>query len=194
VGILLRERAPLAARRLARLYVPWRTLVTAWRFLAEGGARDREELCFLAGRIVAEADGLAGQVTSCVQPLTLADRGYVTLRSHAQTALILDALERRREVPLATLHTHGDGGWHGDGCEHSSIDDAGVALTPEDGVFSGIVPWYARGSPLGFVRHASFYERTDGKWLRLGDEEKLRRVLVHDDALRIVPVRQGPGG
>jgi hypothetical protein len=193
VGILQRKRAPLAARRLARLYVPWRTLATAWRFLAEGGAHDREELCFLAGRIVTEADGPAGQVTSCVLPLTLADGGYVTLRSHTQTALILDALERRREVPLATLHTHGDGGWGGGGCEHSAIDDAGVALTPEDGLFSGIVPWFARGSPLGFVRRSSFYERTGGRWLRLGDEEKLRRVLVHDDAVRIVPARRGSG-
>ena len=48
-------------------------------------------------------------------PLTFARPGYVTLPSHAQTALILDALERRREVPLATLHTHGDGGRHGAG-------------------------------------------------------------------------------
>ena len=187
MAILRRERAPLAPRRFARLYVPRATLVTAWRFLAEGGARAQEELCFLAGRIVADADGLAGQVTSCVLPLTQASAGYVTLRSHTQTALILDALERRREIPLVTLHTHGDGGWYGGGCEHSAIDDAGVALTPEDGLFSGIVPYYARGSPLGFVRHTSLYERVDGKWTHLGDDEKERRVLVHDDAVRVVP-------
>jgi hypothetical protein len=189
MAILSRERSPLAPRRFARLYVPRATLCTAWEFLARAGARAREQLCFLAGRIVADADGPAGQVTCCVLPHTLADAGYVTLASHAQSALILDTLERRRETPLMTLHTHGDGGWHGGGCEHSAIDDAGVGLTPEDGLFSGIVPWYARGSPASFVAQASFYERSDGKWLRIPEAEKERRVLVHDDAVRIVPGR-----
>lgn len=187
--ILARERTPLAPRRLARLYVPRATLCTAWGFLAEAGGRGHEQLCFLAGRIVADADGPAGQVTCCVLPLTLADAGYVRLTGHAQTALILDALEGRGETPLLSLHTHGDGGWHGGGCEHSSIDDAGVALTPEDGAWSGIVPWYARGSPSSFVAHASFYERVDGRWLRLPEHEKAQRVLVHDDVVRIVPAR-----
>ena len=41
MGILHRERAPLGARRLARLYLPQATLATAWHFLAEGGARAR---------------------------------------------------------------------------------------------------------------------------------------------------------
>jgi hypothetical protein len=125
-----------------------------------------------------------------VLPVTLADAGYVRLTGHAQTALILDALEARGETPLLSLHTHGDGGWGGGGCEHSSIDDAGVALTPEEGVWSGIVPWYARGSPSSFVADASFYERVDGKWLRLPEREKEQRVLVHDDLVRIVPVRR----
>jgi hypothetical protein len=192
VPILSRERAPLAPRRLARLHVPRDTLRTAWEFLAEAGGRGHEQLCFLAGRIVADADGPAGQVTCCVLPLTLANGGYVRLTGHAQTALILDTLERRSEIPLLTLHTHGDGGWHGGGCEHSSIDDAGVGLTPEDGVFSGIVPWYAQGSPASFVPDSSFYERVEGKWLRLSEEEKERRVRVHGDAVRIVPARRGP--
>jgi hypothetical protein len=171
-----------APRRLARLYLPWSPLLSAWQFLAQGGAAGQEELCFLAGRLVADPEGVAGQVTSCVLPVTQASAGYVTLCSHAQTALILDALERRREVPLMTLHTHGDG--H---CQHSAIDDGGVALTPEDGLLSGVVPYYALGSPFSFVRQTAIYERVEGKWTRLADGEKERRVLVHDEAVRVVP-------
>ena len=190
MAILSREHTPLAPRRFARLYVPQATLRTAWGFLAEAGARAQEQLCFLAGRIVADSDGPAGQVTCCVLPLTLADGGYVRLSSHSQSALILDTLERRGETPLMTLHTHGDGGWSGGGCEHSAIDDAGVGLTPEDGLFSGIVPWYAQGSPASFVTQSSFYERVDGKWLRVPEDEKEWRVQLHDDAVRIVPARR----
>lgn len=190
MAIVIREGAPIAPRRFARLYVPWSTLITAWQFLAQGGVRAREELCFLAGRIVADTDGAAGQVTSCVLPLTQAEAGFVTLTSHAQTAVILDALERRREVPLMTLHTHGDGGWHGRGCEHSAIDDEGVALTPEDGLLSGIVPCYALGSPFSFVRQTTIYERLEGKWTRLADDDKERRVIVHFDTVRIAPARR----
>jgi hypothetical protein len=187
VPVVTCEAAPLAPRRLARLFVPRSTLLSAWQFLADGGAQAREALCFLAGRIVADGDGPAGQVTSCVLPLTHASAGYVTLRSHAQTALILDTLDGRHEVPLMTLHTHGDGGWHGTGCEHSAIDDAGVALTPEDGLFSGIVPHYAQGSPFSFVKQVALYERIGGKWFQLSPDEKERRLLVHDDVVRIVP-------
>jgi hypothetical protein len=183
--VLLSEVHREPARRFGRLYLPRGTLLTAWEFLRGNGHHGCEQICFLAGRVVEDEEGPAAQVTCCVLPRTHATAGYVTLTSHAQTALILDALEERRERPLATLHTHGDAG-HAEGPEHSTIDDRGVALTPEDGLFSGIVPYYALGSPHDFVRVTSFYERWEGRWLSLGLQEKRRRLVVHDDVVRIV--------
>jgi hypothetical protein len=87
-----------------------------------------------------------------------------------------------------SLHTHSNGGWGGNGPEHSVIDDHGVALTPEDGLFSGVVPYFAQGSPFGFVSQTSVYERLDGRWVRLSKEAKQKRIVVHNDTLRIVPV------
>ena len=75
------------------------------------------------------------------------------------------------------------------GPQHSLIDDHGVALTPEDGLFSGVVPYFAQGSPFQFVGQTSVYERVNGQWVRLSNESKEERIVVHDDTLRIVPVR-----
>jgi hypothetical protein len=190
------EAVPAPRRRFGRLFVPRGTLISAWEFLRANGQRGLEQLCFLAGRVVEDVDGPLGggpsaQVTSCVLPLTAATAGYVTLSSHEQTALILDALEQRGEQPLVSLHTHGDGGWNGCGPEHSEIDDHGVALTPEEGLFSGVVPWYAAGSPFDFVRQTTLYERIGGEWLVLSRDEVARRVVVHDDTIRIVPLEAG---
>jgi hypothetical protein len=170
-----------------RIFIPRNTVISAWEFLRSNGARGHEQLCFLAGRAVGDDNLFSAQVTSCVQPLTDSSAGYVTLTSYAQTAVVLDALERRGEVPLMSLHTHGDGGAFGSGPQHSSVDDHGVALTPENGVFSGILPYYAQGSPFDFVRQLSLYERVEGKWERLSSSSKERRVVVHDDVVRIVP-------
>ena len=188
--VLTSEARPAPARRFARLFVPRATLGAAWEFLRAEGRRGCEQLCFLAGRAVEDRGAWAAQVTCCVLPRTRVSPGYVTLTSHAQTAAILDALEARAEQPLVTLHTHGDGGREGFGPEHSSIDDVGVALTPEEGLFSAVVPWYAQGSPRDFVRVASFYERRGGSWLALGPEERRRRILVQDDVLRVVPAAE----
>ncbi len=189
-------RAP--TRYYDRIFIPRATVISAWEFLRSNGARGHEQLCFLAGRVVGDGDSLSAQVTSCVFPLTVSSPGYVTLTSHCQTAVVLDALELRHEVPLMSLHTHGDGGAWGCGPQHSSVDDHGVALTPENGVFSGILPYYAQGSPFDFVRQLSLYERVEGKWERLSDTSKERRLVVHDDVVRIVPSppvwRRGPGG
>jgi hypothetical protein len=177
----------VAPTRFARVRIPLGTLVTAWEFLRANGARGHEQLCFLAGRIVDDGDTRAAQVTSCVLPVTVATPGYVTLTSHAQTALILDHLEARAEIPLISLHTHGDGGEGGCGPEHSSIDDRGVALGPEDGVLSVVIPHYALGSPFGFPDNSSVYERADGAWRRLDPAERAARVIVHGDTLRFAP-------
>jgi hypothetical protein len=182
------------ARRFQRLYIPRSTLIAAWEFLRATGAKGQEQLCFFGGRVVEDGAWPSAQVTCCVQPLTASTQGYVTLTSHQQAALVLDTLEQRHEHPLMSLHTHSDGGWGGYGPQHSLIDDRGVALTPEDGLFSGIVPYYAQGSPFHFVRQTSVYERVDGKWMRLSQEAKEQRIVVHDDTLRIVPVRAAPGG
>jgi hypothetical protein len=187
--ILRSETARGPVQRFERVYILRSTLVAAWEFLRETGAKGREQLCFLAGRTVEEGADMSAQVTSCVLPLTASSPGYVTLTSYEQTALVLDALERRREQPLMSLHTHSDGGWGGYGPQHSAIDDRGVALTPEDGLFSGIVPYFAQGSPFHFVRQTSVYERVHGKWERLSNEAKQQRIIVHDDTLRIVPVQ-----
>lgn len=176
------------ARRFESLFIPRSTVITVWEFLRANGFQGREQLCFLAGRVVEDGALPSAQVTSCVLPLTVATAGFVTLTSHAQTAVVLEALEQRREIPLMSLHTHGDGGVDGCGPSHSEIDDHGVALTPEDGLFSGIVPYFAQGSPFEFVRQTTVYEQLDGKWMRLSDESKQRRIVVHDDTLRIVPV------
>ncbi len=181
-----------------RIFIPRNTVISAWEFLRSNGARGHEQLCFLAGRVVGDDDLPSAQVTSCVLPLTDSSPGYVTLTSYSQTAIVLDALERRGEVPLMSLHTHGDGGAFGCGPQHSSVDDHGVALTPENGVFSGILPYYAQGSPFDFARQLSLYERVEGKWERLSDASKERRLVVHDDVVRIVPAtperRNGPVG
>ena len=177
------------ARYYESLFIPRSTLITAWEFLRASGVRGQEQLCFLAGRIVEDGPLPSAQVTSCVLPLTVATASFVTLTDHAQTAVVLDALERRRELPLVSLHTHGDGGAAGCGPSHSEIDDHGVALTPEEGLFSGIVPYFALGSPFDFVRQTTVYERIHGEWVRLSTEAKQRRIVVHDDTLRIVPVR-----
>jgi hypothetical protein len=177
------------ARRYERLYIPVGIVIASWEFLRATGARGHEQLCFLVGRIVEDGARPSAQVTSCVLPLTASTPGFVTLTSHEQTALLLDELERRREQPLMSLHTHSDGGWGGTGPQHSLIDDHGVALTPEDGLFSGVVPYFAQGSPFQFVGQTSVYERLNGQWLRLSNESKARRIVVHDDTLRIVPVR-----
>jgi hypothetical protein len=172
--------------RYQRVYIPLGTLVTAWEFLRANGTRGREQLCFLAGRVVEGASGAAAQVTCCVLPLTVANDGYVTLTSHAQAARILDELEARDEVPIFSLHTHGDGA-----PAHSEIDDRGVALGPEDGVFSGVIPHYALGSPFEFPRRAAVYERVGGVWRRLAAEERDARVVVHGDTLRFVRAPAG---
>ena len=177
------------ARRYERIYIPLGIVISSWEFLRATGARGYEQLCFLAGRIVEDGAKPSAQVTSCVLPLTASTRGFVTLTSHEQTALLLDELERRREQPLMSLHTHSDGGWGGIGPQHSLIDDHGVALTPEDGLFSGVVPYFAQGSPFEFVDQTSVYERVDGEWLRLSKGAKEKRIVVHDDTLRIVPAR-----
>jgi hypothetical protein len=192
--ILGSETLPSRALRYERIYIPRSIVITAWEFLRATGARGQEELCFLAGRGVEDGARPSAQVTSCVLPLTASTQGYVTLTSHQQTALVLDALEKRHEQALMSLHTHSDGGWGGYGPQHSAIDDRGVALTPEDGLFSGIVPYFAQGSPFHFVRQTSVYERVDGKWVRLSSQAKERRIVVHDETLRIVPVRAAPEG
>jgi hypothetical protein len=171
-----------------RLFIPRSTVITAWEFLRANGVHGREQLCFLAGRIVEDGVAPSAQVTSCVLPLTVSTAGYVTLSDHAQTAVVLDELERRCERPLVSLHTHADGGWGGCGPQHSAIDDHGVALTPEDGLFSGIVPYFALGSPFDFVRQTTLYERLDGVWVRLSSRSKAERVVVQDEMVRIVPV------
>jgi hypothetical protein len=181
------------ARRYERLFIPLGILITAWEFLRATGARGHEQLCFLAGRIVEDGAWPSAQVTSCVLPLTASTPGFVTLTSYEQSALLLDELERRCEQPLMSLHTHSDGGWGGNGPQHSVIDDHGVALTPEEGLFSGVVPYFAQGSPFQFVRQTSVYERVDGKWVRLSNEAKEKRIVVHNDTLRIVPVRAASG-
>jgi len=173
-----------AAPRYGRLFIPLGTLVTVWEFLRLNGSRGREQLAFLAGRAV--VDGSA-QVTSCVLPVTSANGGYVTLTSHAQTALILDTLEARRETFLMALHTHPDGGDQRCGPSHSEIDDHGVALTPDDGVFSAVIPHYALGSPFRFPDGSTIYERVDGAWRRLATDEVDERVVVHGETLRMVP-------
>ena len=174
-------------RRYARVYVPRTTLITAWEFLRSNGERYLEQLCFLAGRVVLNGTDVEAQVTSCVLPLTTASCRYVTLTTYAQTAVILDSLEARRELPIMSLHTHGDGGYGGCGPRHSVIDDHGVALTPEDGIFSGVVSYYALGSPFDFLDQTTFYEQVDGEWVRLSREEREKRVIVHNDSVRIVP-------
>jgi hypothetical protein len=191
VPVLSSSAARRAAIRYDRVYVPLGTLVTAWEFLRANGGRGQEQLCFLAGRVVIGAAGPAAQVTSCVLPLTVATESYVTLTSHAQTALILDELEARSEIALFSLHTHGDGGVDGCGPEHSDIDDRGVALAPEDGIFSAVIPYFALGSPFTFPHQSSVYERWGGVWRRLDAEERDQRVIVHGDALRFV---RKPGG
>ncbi len=194
MGILSVESGREAQLRYTRLFVPCAILVTAWEFLRHNGDLGMEQLCFLAGRAVQDGEGIAAQVTSCVLPLTGASASYVTLTSHAQTALILDELEARAELPLVSLHTHGDGGAAGCGPEHSEIDDHGVALTPEDGLFSGVVPYFAHGSPFDFVRQTTLYERVDGSWLRLGEDEKHARIILHNHTLRMVPTRRNGEG
>jgi hypothetical protein len=191
VPVLTSTTTAAAAVRYRCVWIPLGTLVTAWEFLRANGRRGREQLCFLAGRVVDGGPGPAAQVTSCILPLTLASAGYVTLTSHAETALILDQLEARQEVPLFSLHTHGDGGMGGGGPEHSAIDDAGVALAPGDGVFSAVVPHYALGSPFDFPRQSTVYERVAGVWQRLAPEERDARVIVHGDTLRLVCGRRG---
>ncbi len=195
MGVLSVESRREAQRRYARLFVPTATLITAWEFLRHNGDLGMEQLCFLAGRPVCNGGEIAAQVTSCVLPLTGASAGYVCVSSHAQTALILDELEARGEVPLVSLHTHGDGGAAGCGPEHSEIDDHGVALTPEDGLFSGVVPYFAHGSPFDFVRQTTLYERVDGRWLRLSVGVKRARIVLHNPPVRMVPARgSGEGG
>ena len=171
--------------RLERLYIPLGTLVAAWQFLREGGARGCEQMCFLAGRLIAAPDAAAAQVTSCVLPLTLATAGHVTLTSHVQTAVILDHLEARAELPLVSIHTHPDGGVAGCGPEHSSVDDHGVALVPEDGLFSIVVPHYAFGSPFAFPAQCGVYERVAGRWEQMRPEVAAERLIVHGDTLRM---------
>jgi hypothetical protein len=190
VPVLTSSAVRRGAARYRRLWVPLGTLVTAWEFLRANGTQRREQLCFLAGRIVEGARGPAAQVTCCVMPVTEATAGYVTLTSHAQTALILDALEERDEIPIMSLHTHGDGGADGSGPEHSDIDDHGVALGPGDGIFSAVIPHYALGSPFGFPSRATLYERVAGGWERLSPEECAARVIVHGDTLRLVRSRE----
>jgi hypothetical protein len=187
MAVLKSEVRPAPARRFARLFVPRATLCTAWEFLRAEGLRGCEQLCFLAGRAVDDGGAWSAQVTSCVLPQTRVSPNYVTLTSHAQTATILDGLEARSEQPLVTLHTHADGGREDFGPEHSSIDDLGVALTPEEGLWSGVVPWYALGSSRDFVRVTAFYEFCGGKWLPIRLHDRRRRILVQDDVLRIVP-------
>jgi hypothetical protein len=191
---VLSSTAPAAApARFARVWIPLGTLITAWEFMRANGARGHEQLCFLAGRMVDDGGSTAAQVTSCVLPVTLASPGYVTLTSYAQTAVILDHLEARAEIPILSLHTHGDGGGRGCGPEHSTIDDHGVALGPEDGVFSAVIPYYALGSPFGFPAEASVYERVNGAWQRLDPDEREARVIVHSDTLRLSSVRAQEG-
>ena len=171
-----------------RIYIPRSIVITMWEFLRANGLRGCEQLCFLAGRVMQDdpSCGTSAQVTSCVLPLTEASAGYVTLTDHAQTSLVLDELERRDERPLMSIHTHGDGGYAGFGPEHSEIDDHGVSLTPEDGLFSGIVPYYALGSPFDFLQQTSMYERLGGKWVKLSAASKTERIFVHDETVRIV--------
>jgi hypothetical protein len=189
VPVLSAQVATGPARRYRNLWIPLSTLVTAWEFLRANGSQQREQLCFFAGRVVEGAEGPSAQVTSCILPLTRASGGYVTLTSHAQTALILDHLEEREEIFLLAAHTHGDGGSDGCGPAHSAIDDHGVALSPDNGVFSVVVPYYALGSPFTFPSQCGVHERVDGEWRRLSAEERDARVIVHGDTLRFVRAR-----
>lgn len=173
----------------AQVYIPLGPLITAWEFLRANGEQGREQLCFLAGRTVTSESGTAAQVTSCVLPVTAATSSYVTLTDHTQTALILDALEGRDEVPLMSLHTHGGGGADGCGLAHSQVDDAGVALSSEEGVFSAVIGHYAHGSALEFPRHSAIYERLGDGWRRLLPDERDARVIVYSETLRLVPAR-----
>lgn len=191
--VSVRTRAATVPR-YRRVYIPLATLVTAWEFLRANGRCGREQLCFLAGRVVAEPSGPAAQVTACVLPVTIANGGHVILTSHLQAARILDALEARGEVPVMSLHTHADGSGDGQGLAHSEIDDHGVALGPEDGVFSAVIGHYALGAPFGFPRQAAVYERVGGDWVRLAPAERAARVIVHDDTLRFVRVRAAEDG
>lgn len=184
---ILKTRPVGRARpRVERLYIPLGTLVTAWQFLREGGAHGCEQMCFLAGRLLSAPDAAAAQVTSCVLPLTLATAGHVTLTSHVQTAVILDHLEARAELPLVSIHTHPDGGTAGCGPEHSSVDERGVALVPEDGLFSIVVPHYAFGSPFAFPAHCGVYERVAGRWEHVPPPVASERLIVHGDTLRMI--------
>lgn len=185
--ILTTEVQPAAVARYDRIYIPLGVLVTAWEFLQASGYEGHEQLCFLSGRAVTTPVGTAAQATCCVLPATLATGSHVTLTSHTQTALILDALEHREEVPLMSLHTHPGGGGDGCGLRHSEVDDRGVALGPEDAVFSAVIAHYALGSPLLFPRRSSVYECVRGAWHLLPPSERDARVIVHTEMLRVVP-------
>jgi len=186
VPVLSTRTAGAPRPRLEHLYIPLGTLVAAWQFLREGGARGCEQMCFLAGRLIAAPDTAAAQVTSCVLPLTVATAGHVTLTSHVQTAVILEHLEARAELPLVSIHTHPDGGTASCGPAHSSIDDRGVALVPEDGLFSIVVPHYAFGSPFEFPEHCGVYERVAGRWEHVPPSAAAERLIIHGDTLRMV--------
>ena len=96
------------SQRYERLYIPRTIVITVWEFLRSNGLIGREQLCFLAGRVVQGAANSesSAQVTTCVLPLTQANAGYVTLTNHAQTSLVLDELEQPPvdAYVLVTLH------------------------------------------------------------------------------------------
>jgi hypothetical protein len=188
VPVLSATTRCVGAPHYARLFIPLGTLVTAWEFLRARGSRGCEEMCFFAGRVVADENAPAAQVTSCVLPVTVTNAGHVTLTSEAQTALILDALEARAEVPLASLHTHPDAGPADGGPVHSQIDDHGVAITPDEGLFSIVIAHYAQGSPFAFPRRSSVYERVGAAWRLLAPAERNERIVVCGDVVRVVPV------
>jgi hypothetical protein len=189
--ILAARPAPRRSVRYERLYLPGHTWATAWAFLRESGGRGLEQLCFLGGRTVQDGAGLGAQVTSCVLPLTVATPCHVTLTSVTQTALILDALDDRREIGIASVHTH-PGAEGSDGLPaHSTVDDEGVALVPDDGVFSLVVARFARGSPWDLAGQVAVYERLAGAWRRLPREEVCSRVVLQHHEVRIVPSAGG---
>lgn len=175
--VLAARALPLAPRRYARLWVPRPIWLAAFGFLRESGRAGREQLCFLAGRAL----GADAQVTRCVLPQTIATPSYVRLLGPAQVARILDALEAAGELPLASVHTHGDLGHDGEGPRHSAIDDHGVALTPErDGLFSLVVGAFARGAPFDLAAHSTLYERAGGAWHRVPRRDLAQRLVFHD--------------
>jgi hypothetical protein len=149
-----------------KVLIPNSVLNAAREFFEESGADGREGTGMLAARQAPNG----WLVTAFHAPNQRASDsgGWVEVTKDGKLELAANLAADERWV--ARIHSHPASAFH------SSVDDANPAITAE-GSLSIVVPYYGLGLRRG-LGQCTIYERRDGRWRQLAQDETAQRIQV----------------